>query len=245
MRIAGDDSGMSSIAKKILSGVTGLGLCGFIVTHLAANLMLLVGAEPFNEYTHSLRGIAHGFFLPVAELGLAAVFVAHAAAGVRVYLDRRRARPQRNRKVGQAGGPSQKTLAARTMLVSGLLLAVFLVVHVWTFRLGPAEAEGYVTTIDGEPARDLYRLVIETFQEPVPVVAYTLVMLVLGLHLRHGFWSAFQSLGANNPKYMPLITSAGVAFALLMAIGFLIIPIYIYLFIDPPAAAAVLTGGAP
>lgn len=238
---------MSSIGKKILSGVTGLGLCGFMVAHLAGNLLLLVGAEPFNAYPHFLASLAHGFFLPVAELGLAALFLAHATAGVRVFFDRRRARPQRNNKIGNAGGPSQKTLASRTMLVTGLVLLVFLVIHVWMFRLGPAESAGYVTTVDGEQARDLYRLVIETFQNPAPVVAYTLVMLLLGFHLRHGFWSAFQSLGANNPKYMPLITTVGIAFALLMAVGFLIIPIYIYLFIDPvsAAASAAVIGGAP
>jgi succinate dehydrogenase / fumarate reductase cytochrome b subunit len=230
---------MTSVGKKIVSGITGLALCGFIVAHLAGNLLLLVGAEPFNEYTLFLSSFAHGLFLPVAESGLVVLFLAHAFAGIRVHVDKRRARPDKNVKVGSAGGPSQKTLASRTMLVTGILLLLFLIGHVYTFRLGPAEAEGYVTMLDGHEARDLYRLVIETFKDPVPVVGYTLIMLLLGFHLWHGFWSAFQSLGANNPKYMPLITTAGVVFAIAMAVGFLMIPIWIYLFVDPPAAAAV------
>lgn len=238
---------MTSVGKKILSGVTGLALCGFIVAHLAGNLMLLVGPEPFNEYTHFLTTFAHGFFLPIAEVGLVVLFLLHAYAGVRVWLDKRRARPQKNVKRGDAGGPSQKTLASRTMIITGVILLFFLLGHIYAFRLGPAEAEGYVTTLDGDEARDLYRLVIETFKDPIPVAGYTLIMILLGFHLRHGFWSAFQSLGANNPKYMPLITTVGVAFAILMAIGFLMIPIYIYFFIDPPGAAGVAAamGGAP
>lgn len=238
---------MTSVGKKILTGVTGLALCGFIVVHLAGNLMLLVGPEPFNEYTHFLTSLAHGFFLPVAEAGLVVLFLAHAYAGVRVWLDKRRARPQKNVKAGDAGGPSQKTLASRTMIYTGVILLVFLIGHVYAFRLGPAEADGYVTTIDGEQMRDLYRLVIETFKDPLMVGGYTVIMLLLGFHLRHGFWSAFQSLGANNPKYMPLITTVGVIFAVVMAAGFLMIPIFIYLFIDPPAAAgaAAAMGGAP
>lgn len=236
---------MSSIGKKILSGITGLALCGFVISHLAGNLLLLVGPVPFNQYTRFLTTFAHGFFLPVAEAGLVVLFLTHAGTGIWVYLDKRRARPVRNAKSGNAGGPSRKTLSSRTMMVTGLFLLAFLLVHVWAFRLGPGEAEGYITTLDGHQSRDLYRLVTETFQDERVVAAYTFFMLLLGFHLRHGFWSAFQSLGANNPRYMPLFTAIGVIFAIAMAIGFLSIPIYIYLFIDPPTptSAAVMMGG--
>lgn len=231
---------MSSIGKKILSGTTGLALCGFIVSHLAGNLLLLIGPDPFNEYTRFMTDFAHGFFLPVAELGLVVLFLSHAVAGIRVAIDRRRARPLRNRRVGNAGGPSHKTLASRTMVATGLILFVFLLVHVYSFRLGPAEAEGYVTVLDGHEARDLYRLVIETFQDPLVVAGYTLVMLLLGVHLRHGFWSAFQSIGALNPKLRPLAFSAGLVFALVIAIGFILLPVFVYLAPDPNAGVASL-----
>ncbi|MGD8818315.1 MAG: hypothetical protein PVJ51_14100, partial [Acidobacteriota bacterium] len=131
---------MSSIGKKILSGITGLALCGFIIAHLAGNLLLIVGPEPFNGYTRFLSTFAHGFFLPIAEAGLIILFLAHAYAGIRVWLDRRSARPMLNKKRGDAGGPSQKTISARTMIYTGVILLVFLLIHVYTFRLGPAEA---------------------------------------------------------------------------------------------------------
>ena len=79
--LSGQDCRMTSVGKKIVSGVTGLASCGFIVAHLAGNLLLLVGADPFNEYTHFLGTFAHGFFLPVAEVGLIVLFLTHAAAG--------------------------------------------------------------------------------------------------------------------------------------------------------------------
>ena len=89
-------------------------------------------------------------------------------------------------------------------------------------------AEGYATSIEGEPMRDLHRLVIEIFQNEIYVAAYVLVMLFAGFHLRHGFWSAFQSLGANHPWMSPIIYAAAAIFAVTIATGFLAIPIWIY-----------------
>jgi len=238
--------GMSSIGKKLLSGITGLAACGFIVGHLVGNMLLVVGKDPFNEYTHFLTTTAHGFFLPVAEGGLIVLFLLHAYSGVVVWLDQRKARPIGNKKSGNAGGPSQKTLSSKTMIYTGVLLLLFLLWHVWMFRLGPAEAEGYVTMLEGQESRDLYRLVVETFQVEAIVGIYVAMMVLLGFHLRHGFWSAFQSLGANNPKYMPWLTTIGLIFAIVMAIAFLLLPIYIYVFLDPAAvASAALAGGRP
>lgn len=230
----------SSVGKKFISGLTGLLLCGFVAGHLAGNLLLLVGRDAFNEYAHFLETVGHGYLVYVAEVGLLAVFVFHAVSGVMVALDRRRARAVGYRKVGNAGGPSRKTLSSRSMIYTGLVLLVFVPVHVWMFKLGPGVAEGYASSIDGEPLRDLYRLVIEWFQNPGVVAAYVAVMLLLGTHLRHGFWSAFQSLGANNPKYMPLIHAIGIAFAILVAIGFLWLPVYLYLFAGPAGGSLIV-----
>lgn len=233
----------SSIGKKLVSGLTGLLLIVFIIGHLSGNLLLLVGPEAFNGYAHFLHTFLHGGFVVVVEVGLVAVFLAHAVSGIRVALTRRRARSTRYAVQGDAGGPSQKTLASRSMIVTGLVLLVFVVVHVGMFRVYPIEQEGYVVTIDGHEARDLYRWVVDWFQVEWVVAAYVGTMLVLGLHLRHGFWSAFQSLGANNPHYMPLITTVGVVFAVAMALGFLVLPVWLYLFGEVPAAAAMATGG--
>lgn len=233
----------SSIVKKLVSGGTGLALIVFIVGHLAGNLLLLVGPHAFNEYAHFLHTLLHGAFVYVVEAGLVLVFVLHIVSGVRVWLDKRRARPTAYEVRGDAGGPSQKTLASRSMIATGIVLMLFVVVHVGMFRVYPIEQAGYVTTIDGEEARDLYRWVVDWFQNPWVVGGYVGTMLFLGFHLRHGFWSAFQSLGANNPRWMPMLTAVGVVFAVVMALGFLMLPLYLFFFADPSGGAVMVAGG--
>jgi len=236
------EAARSSIGKKLISGLTGLLLSGFIVGHLIGNLLLLVGPEAFNAYAHFLETFGHGFAVYVAEAGLILVFLFHIVTGLTVAWDRLRARPARYVKMANAGGASHKTIASRSMIVTGLIILVFLVLHIWMFKFGPGVDAGYTTSVDGETSRDLYRLVVEWFQIGPVTAAYVLVMLLLGTHLRHGFWSAFQSLGANNPKYMPFIYGFGSVFAVVMAIGFLVIPVIIYLSGDAAAAAQIAAG---
>lgn len=232
----------SSIGKKMVSGLTGLILCGFIVSHLIGNLLLLAGAEQFNAYAHFLESFGHGYAVYVAEIGLIVFFLSHAVAGLQVARDRAKARSRRYVKRAHAGGASRKTVASMTMVITGIILLVFLVLHIWMFKFGPGVDAGYTTMIDGQTQRDLYRLVVEWFKIGPVTAAYVAVMLMLGTHLRHGFWSAFQSLGANSPKYMPLIHRAGIVFAVFMAVGFLLIPVLIYLFVDPASAGQLAAG---
>lgn len=233
----------SSIGRKLINGLTGLLLCAFIVGHLIGNLLLVVGQEAFNEYTHFLEHLGHGLVVPVAEVGLVLLFLSHAVAGIQVWLTKRRARSPGYVKVADAGGPSRKTLASRSMIVTGSVLLAFVIVHVAMFRLELWAGAPYETMIDGERARDLYALVVDWFQNPAVVAAYVAVMVLLGVHLRHGFWSAFQTLGATNPKYLPFIYAFGIVFAVVMAVGFLFLPIYLHLFVDPAAGAGAITGG--
>ena len=102
-------------------------------------------------------------------------------------------------------------------------------IHIIQFRFGPSIAEGYVTMINGEPARDLYRLVVEVFKDPLWVAFYVFCMLLLGSHLRHGAWSAFQSIGALSNGMRPLAYSAAGVLAVAVAVGFLILPIWLWL----------------
>jgi succinate dehydrogenase / fumarate reductase cytochrome b subunit len=115
------------------------------------------------------------------------------------------------------------------MIYTGVVVLAFLVYHVLTFKYGPGVDEGYVMTIDGVAVRDLYRLVVETFAQLPYTIIYVAVMALLGFHLRHGFWSAFQSLGMNHPRYTPIIYGIALLFAVVMAVGFLIIPVAVYL----------------
>jgi succinate dehydrogenase / fumarate reductase cytochrome b subunit len=111
------------------------------------------------------------------------------------------------------------------MILTGLILLVFLVFHLLNFKFG----KYYSTIINGVEMRDLSRLVVEKFQSPFYTLGYFGVMSFLGLHLRHGFWSAFQSLGANNARWSSLIYSIALIFAILITVGFLVLPIGIYL----------------
>ncbi len=222
MMISFTNAMWSSVGKKFVTGITGIGLCVFILEHLIANLFLFVGPDAFNRYTYKLTNL--GGLLYVLEGAIAVGFAFHAVFGISVWLNKRRARPVSYTKSRSKGGPSRQTSSSVTMIYTGLLLLVFLVLHLITFKYGPV----YETTVDGIVMRDLYRLVIEVFQHPSYVIGYTVIMALLGVHLRHGFWSAFQSLGINHPTYTPFIYRVGVLFAIVVGLGFLVMPIWIY-----------------
>ena len=218
----------SSVGKKVISALTGLSLIVFSFVHLLGNLALLRGdPDPFNKYAHflmSLKGLIYAM-----EIGLALFFIIHIVMGVTVWLDKRRARPNAYQKKKDAGGSSRMTISSKTMIYTGLIMFVFLVVHLKTIKYGSGIEAGYVTIIDGEQVRDLYRLVIEQFSQTWYMLFYVGSMILLGYHLRHGFWSAFQSLGVNNPRCMPYLYGIGVLTAIVLVIGFIVLPVWIYL----------------
>ncbi len=225
----------SSVGKKLLNGLTGLALIGFVCVHLAGNLTLYArdGGQLFNSYAHHLTSL--GPLLYAMELGLIVLFLLHIGTAVSVRLSQKEARPQAYAVAASKGGPSKQTLSSRSMLITGLLLAGFVVLHVKMFKYGAH----YETTLkDGTVVRDLYKLVVEEFSKPLVTWTYVAIMLMLGLHLRHGFWSALQSLGALPPKCSACVYAAGLVFAVLLAGGFLLLPLY---FLYCPAAI----GGAP
>lgn len=212
----------SQVGRKILTGVTGIGLMLFIIGHLAGNLTLFGAPQAFNEYTKTLESM--GVLLYIIEFILATGFLLHAFVGISIWWNRRKARPEGYEKYQTKGGPSKQTWASRSMIFTGIVLLVFLVIHLDTFKFGDTET----IMLNGEQARDLKALVIDKFQSPLYALGYTFVMLLLGLHLGHGFWSAFTSLTMKHKKFSGLIYTAGVIFAILMAVGFIFIPLYIY-----------------
>jgi len=217
----------SSLGKKFLMGLSGLALFGFVAVHLSENLILIVGTKTlYNQWTHTLESL--GPLLYLIELGLTGVFVLHIVTGISVWLDKRRARPTPYVKVANAGPPSRKSLSSVTMIITGAVLLLFVIVHVKTFKYGPGIAEGYVQSIDGLEVRDLHRLVLETFSREGYVIFYVAVMVFLGFHLGHGFWSAFQSLGAMNPRLTPVSYGLGVFLAIVIGLGFIVLPVWIY-----------------
>jgi succinate dehydrogenase / fumarate reductase cytochrome b subunit len=206
----------TSVGTKIVIGITGIALFLYLLIHIAGNLMVFFGPAVYNKYAYTLEGNP---LLPIVEIGLLLVFLIHIYKTVRMFVGNRGARPVGYAQKKNAGAPSRKTFASTTMIVSGLWLFVFLIVHVKAFRYG-VEHEW--------PAggRDLYRLEMENFTNPLMVGFYVISMLIVGSHLWHGVSSAFQSLGLDKPAWTRFVLPAGKTVAVLVAGGFIVIALW-------------------
>jgi succinate dehydrogenase / fumarate reductase cytochrome b subunit len=212
----------SSIGTKVVIALTGLALFGFLIAHLAGNLLVLSGPEAFNAYSHALISNP---LIYAAEAGLAALFLLHIWKTLGNYARNRAARPVRYEMKRPARHTSRKSLSSTWMIVSGTTILVFLILHLKTFKFGPH----YATAEPG--VRDLYRLVVEVFNHPGYVIWYVAAMVLVGMHLRHGITSALQSLGAMPANATRLVLTAGLIVAVLIAGGFAVLPVYVYLFL--------------
>ena len=210
----------STIGRKQMIGVTGLGLSGFVLTHMLGNMLIFVSAEKYNKYGHALTS---NEFIYVAEAGLLVMFIAHLIFAL--YLSFMNMRARTTRYAVMAKGPKRTTWTQRSLWAQGLLILVFVILHLITFKFGP----DYRVTYDGLEIRDLYRNVIEVFGQPIYVAWYCLSVVVLGFHLSHGVGSAFQTLGVNHPRYNGPIKAASLAYALIVTAGFLSQPIYVFI----------------
>lgn len=203
----------SSIGKKTLMALTGLLLVLFLIAHLAGNLTIFADSrgETFDAYSHALRSNP---LLPLAELGLAALFLTHITLGVMVSLENWRARSQRYARRASHGG---RTAGSATMVITGSMVLVFLLVHLYDFRLqvGPEDA--------------LAPLVKSRLAGAGGLAIYVLGVGALGLHLSHAFRSALQTLGVNHPRFNGLIRGVGLSLAILVGLGFVAFPL-VYFF---------------
>ena len=208
----------SSVGTKIVIGLTGIGLFLYLLIHIAGNLVVFLGPAAYNKYAYTLEGSP---VLPIIEIGLLLLFLVHIYKTIRMFVGNQRTRPVGYAKKKYAGPPSRKTLASSTMIVSGLWLLAFLVIHVKAFREGWGHE--YEWAAGG---RDLYRQEMEVFQNPLMVGFYVVSMIVVGSHLWHGISSAFQSLGVDRPAWTRFILPAGKAIAVLIAGGFIVIALW-------------------
>jgi succinate dehydrogenase / fumarate reductase cytochrome b subunit len=211
----------SSVGTKLLIGVTGLFLFVYLIIHVAGNLMVFLGPDVFNEYAHTLAGNP---VIPAIEIVLLAAFIVHVYKTVKMFLRNQRARPVAYVRKKYAGPPSRKTLASSTMIVSGLWLLAFLVIHVRAFRF-PIE-EDYRTSAG---LLDLYQVEMDALASPLTVAFYVISMVIVGSHLWHGVASGFQSLGLDHPRWTPRILAAGKVFAVAIAGGFIAIALWAHL----------------
>jgi succinate dehydrogenase / fumarate reductase cytochrome b subunit len=202
----------ASIGKKFMMAVTGLGFILFLAGHLAGNLTIYAGGDAFNAYADKLQGL--GPVLRVMEGGLIAFALVHIVSGLYLFVKNRLARPVRYAVDKSAGG---RTFSSVTMPYTGLLILAFVVFHLVNF------------TFVNKSEITIFQIVSVAFSNPYYVMIYILAMVVVALHVRHGFWSAFQTLGANHPKYMPAVTALSTALSLIVGFGFGLLPIYISL----------------
>jgi succinate dehydrogenase / fumarate reductase cytochrome b subunit len=222
----------SSVGKKVITGLTGFLLIGFVAVHLLGNLTLFIGPDAFNEYAHFLETAVHGWLIYAFEVGLLVIFAFHVVAAVTVAVaDKMAARKQGYKYARNAGGRSRKTLASRSMIISGSVLAFFIIAHIFMFKFNA----GNPHPRNPDDTKNLYFVVVKAFKDPAFTAFTVVAMILLGLHLRHGFWSAFQSLGWTNDRWLPILTRAALVISILLAIGFILLPVVLFINGDPNA----------
>jgi succinate dehydrogenase / fumarate reductase cytochrome b subunit len=212
----------SPIGKKLVSGATGLALIGFVLVHMVGNLLLFIGRDAYNAYAEHLA--SWGVFLYAVEGLLVGIALLHIRVGISVFIGRLRARPEGYGKYQSVGENSYQSFSSRTMIVTGSMLTIFLGLHLWTFKFGSY----YTTELNGHSVRDLAQLVVEIFHKFPYVLGYSSVLLGLGFHLRHGVWSALQSLGVLHAGIRPIAYGVGTLLAVAIALGFVALPWAIY-----------------
>lgn len=208
----------SSVGQKLVVAGTGLLLGGFVLSHMTGNLLMFVSAEAYNKYGHSLVSMP---FFPVIELGLLAVFLTHMIFAARLTFENRKARPLA--PMAPKGCHKTARFGSRYMALSGAVVAAFVVLHVKTFRFGPV----YHVEYGGVPMRDLYALLEEVFRDPVYVGWYVFSLLLLFVHLAHGFSALTQTLGFASVRSC-LVKKIGYALAGVVALGFIAQPLYFF-----------------
>jgi succinate dehydrogenase / fumarate reductase, cytochrome b subunit len=213
----------TTVGRKFIMALSGLGLAGFVMGHMAGNMLIFAGAEAYNTYGHTLT---HSPIYPVIAVGLLACIVVHAFMGFLLQRQNMEARGGQGYAMPAEFAGKGTPVSSKTMIFSGTILFVFIWTHLMNFKWGTH----YTITHSGVEMRDLHRLIIEKFQNLYYVVGYTVALIALAFHLKHGVNSLFQSLGFNHPRYTPLIKNIGILYAIVVAAGFISQPLYVYFF---------------
>lgn len=211
----------SSIGKKITMAVTGGFLLIFLVIHLVGNITLFFGPNAFNGYVKTLDVVKP--LIRVIEVVLLAAFLIHIFNGIRLWIENKRARGI-NYKVNSSSENSD--VFSRTMFLTGSIVIIFLVIHLGTFfwRFNVHDPSGLADS------HEYFNIVVDFFRYWWYSLLYVVAVILLGIHLNHGFQSVFQTFGWNHKKYTPLLKKIGTVYAIIMAIGFASMPIYFFFF---------------
>lgn len=218
----------SSIGRKIIVALTGASLLIFLVGHLAGNLLMYGDPIAINTYAHSLHLSPTALWL--VRLGLAAVFVIHILLTIQLKLENASARDDY-----KFSNTIKTTWSARYMIYSGLTVLVFLIFHLlqYTVRVGldPALFEYTFQTgaYEGVTTFDVHKMIVLGFSNVWVTGFYILAVIMLFTHLRHGVQSIFQTIGINTRKTRPWYNLIGIAYAVVICVGFASIPVAVQL----------------
>ena len=205
----------NALANKYVMGISGLFLVVFLIAHLSGNLLLFLddNGQAFNAYAHFM---STNTFTRIAEIILALGFLTHIVMAIILNIKRLKVRPVPYK---MNKGSENSSFMSRNMGITGSVILLFLVIHLKNFFVE--------SRIYGE--KDLYSLVKAAFQDPLYVGIYLFSLIVLALHLAHGFQSAFQSWGVSGRSYTTIIKKAGYIFSIVVPLGFAAMPLYFYL----------------
>ncbi len=220
----------SSIGKKILVAGTGIALLLFLPGHMIGNLLLFAGKDAINEYALWLHNLGHGGAVWIARIGLLAALVVHVLLTIQLTA--------RNRAVRQKyshPATNRASRSSRMMIWSGLTILAFIIYHIshFTVRIGnDYNGTAYLTSLPGHEGdvHNVHKMIIDGFSHTGNTVFYMIAITILCSHLSHGFASVFQTLGLRSRKSDLLIARAGWAYALMIWVGFLSIPVAVFFF---------------
>ena len=211
------DFAKSSIGAKVVMGITGVMLIGFVIMHMLGNLQVFLGPDVLNAYGQMLLDL--GGLLWVARIGLLAAVLLHIVSGLRLASINRAARP-----VPYVHETTvQATFASRYMKLTGLVLLAFIIFHLLHFTFGVTHPDHI--GVDALGRKDIYSMVILGFQQPAVAASYIIAMVLLGIHLSHGASSLFKSLGLRHAKYDSMLDKVGPCLATLVVLGNCAMPI--------------------
>ena len=217
----------STLGRKFIMAVTGGGLFLFVVGHMVGNLQFFLGADAINRYGHFLQSNLE--IIWPARIGLLVMVALHVWSAISLTRENRAARP-----VPYADWqPNTASYASRTMMMSGLIIAMFIVYHLLHYTVMVKEinmsGQDFHSLVDAEGRHDIYTMMIIGFSKPLVSVFYVIAVGLLCLHLSHGLSAMFQSLGLKNHVYAPLIDKGSKAIALVLFLGYAAIPISVLL----------------
>ncbi|HMN32042.1 MAG TPA: succinate dehydrogenase cytochrome b subunit [Chitinophagaceae bacterium] len=210
----------SSIGRKFIMAFTGLFLISFLVVHAGANSCIFLNdqGETFNAVAHFL---SHNWIIRFLEIGLFAGIIAHVIQGIMLERSNRS-----KRKIAFDVKPGNATSKwySRSMGLLGVLILLFLIVHLSQFWYSTKVA----LYAEGDAEHNMYQQMKEVFQHEWVLLVYLIGVVALGWHLKHGFWSAFQTFGINSPKYNSLIKSVGMVYTIIICLAFISMPLAFY-----------------